>query len=141
MLSLIVRRTQSVYNSCFIFSIRSRHGPLAATFRYRLLLGLVLFATTKIPMPPRLLLVLYEGEGGSTGKVEGILDLLQNEEKGENSTTSATSNVRSYHSTLAFLFSPPCHDKSLGLHPIVLLFRFFNFFIFIFCRLLLVFKN
>jgi len=43
----------------------------------------VLFATTEVQVPPRLLPVLYASEGGSAGKVEGILDLLQNEEKGE----------------------------------------------------------
>jgi len=70
----------------------------------------------EVPVPPRLLPVLYVGEGGSAEKVEGILDLLRNEEKGESNTVSATSDVRSYPSTLAFLFSPPCHHKSLRLH-------------------------
>jgi len=43
----------------------------------------VLFATTEVTVPPRLLPVMYVGEGETAGKVGGILHLLQNEEKGE----------------------------------------------------------
>ena len=39
------------------------------TLRYRLLLGVVLFATTEVTVPPRLLQVMCAGEGETAGKV------------------------------------------------------------------------
>ena len=56
--------------------------------------------TTKVTVPSCLLPVMYVGEGETAGKVEGILHLFQNEEKGK----SATSNVKYYFSTLLFTF-------------------------------------
>jgi len=39
------------------------------SLRYRLLLGVVLFATTEVTVPPRLLPIMCTGEGETAGKV------------------------------------------------------------------------
>jgi len=66
----------------------------------------------------RLLPLLHASEGGSVEKVEGVWDLLQNEEKVESSTANVTSNLTTYPSTLLPFFSPPCHDKAPRLHAL-----------------------
>jgi len=62
---------------------------------------------------------MYVGEGETAGKVEGILHLFQNEEKGK----SATSNVKYYFSTLLFTFLLHATIN----HRASILFRFFNY--------------
>jgi len=70
--------------------------------------GVVLLSMTKVSVPPRLLPLLYAGEGGSVEKMEGVWDFLQNEEKVESSTTNATSDLTTYPFTLVFLL----HDTT-----------------------------
>jgi len=47
---------------------------------------------------------LHAGEEGDGEKVEGVVVLVRNEEKGESSEGKATSQLISYQSTLRFFF-------------------------------------